>query len=83
MSTSIPLGIGCCSKDRALGLGHTRPRWSSSMVASPSQFLGLEACALEEQAFVLVRPWSCFEDHGGDVLGMVGAQLCTRIPRTC
>ena len=83
MSTSILLGIGCRSKDRALGLGHTRPRWSSSMVASPSPSLGIEACASEEQAFVLVRPWSCFEDHGGDDLALVGAQLCTRIPRTC
>jgi hypothetical protein len=43
------------------------------MVASPSRFLGLEACGLEEQAFVLVRPWSCFEDHGGDDLEMVRA----------
>ena len=44
----------------ALGLGHTRPRWSSSMVASPSPSFGLEVCAAEAQAFVLVRPWSCF-----------------------
>ena len=83
MSTSIPLGIGCCSKGRALGLGHTRPRWSSSMVASPSPSFGLEVCAAEAQAFVLVRPWSYFEDPDGDDLALVGASLCTKIPRTC
>jgi hypothetical protein len=32
---------------------------------------------------VLVRPWICFENHGGDDLALVGAPLCTKIPRTC
>ena len=53
------------------------------MVASPSPSFGLEVCAAEAQAFVLVRPWSYFEDHDGDDLALVGASLCTKIPRTC
>ena len=43
------------------------------MVASPSLSVALEASALEGQAFVLVLPWNCFEDHGGDDLEMVRA----------
>ena len=34
----------------------------------------LEASALEGQAFVIVLPWNCFGDHGGDdLLEMVRA----------